>query len=67
MTESLDPRLTPARPEIADLRLQGRVTAERFVAATPRRVVAPVAPLRRGPAPAARRATDALLGAAVDF
>lgn len=67
MTESLDPRLTPARPEIADLRLQGRVTAERFVAATPRRVVAPAAPLRRAPSPAAGLDTEALLGDAVDF
>ncbi|TXN58705.1 peptidase P60, partial [Methylobacterium sp. WL18] len=39
MAESLDPRLTPARPDVADIRLRGRVTAERFVAAAPRRVV----------------------------
>jgi hypothetical protein len=29
MTEILDPRLTPARADIADLRLRGRVAAAR--------------------------------------
>ena len=66
MTESLDPRLTPARPDIADIRLRGRVAAERFVAATPRRVVTPVASLRRAPSPEAGLDTEALLGDAVD-
>jgi cell wall-associated NlpC family hydrolase len=65
MTETLDPRLTPARPDLADLRLRGRVEAERFVAAAPRRVVSASAPLRRGPAPEAGLDTEALLGDAV--
>ncbi|MDP4003912.1 C40 family peptidase [Methylobacterium sp. NEAU K] len=67
MTESLDPRLTPSRPDVADIRLRGRVAAERYVAATPRRVVTPVAPLRRGPSPEAGLDTEALLGDAVDL
>jgi cell wall-associated NlpC family hydrolase len=65
MTETLDPRLTPARADIADLRLRDRVAAARYVAAVPRRVTAPSAPLRRAPAPEAGLDTEALLGDAV--
>lgn len=67
MTESLDPRLTPARPHVADLRLRDRVAAARYVAGTPRRVTAPSAPLRRAPAADAGLDTEALLGDAVDL
>jgi len=67
MTESLDPRLTPARPHVADLRLRDRVTAARYVAGTKRRVTAPSAPLRRAPAADAGLDTEALLGDAVDL
>jgi cell wall-associated NlpC family hydrolase len=67
MTETLDPRLTPARPHVADLRLRGRVAAARYVAATPRRLIAPSAPLRREPGPEAGLDTEALLGDAVDL
>ena len=65
MTETLDPRLTPARHDIADIGLRGRVTAERYVTGTPRRVVAPSVALRRTPAPDAGLETEALLGDAV--
>lgn len=65
MTESLDPRLTPARADIADERLRGRVEAARFVAGSPRRVTSASAPLRRAPAPEAGLDTEALLGDAV--
>lgn len=65
MTEALDPRLTPARPDIADERLRGRVEAARFVAGSPRRVTAASAPLRREPSPQAGLDTEALLGDAV--
>lgn len=65
MTETLDPRLTPARPGIADVRLRGRVTAARFVAGSPRRVTAAAAPLRREPSRQAGLDTEALLGEAV--
>ncbi|MCJ2137622.1 NlpC/P60 family protein [Methylobacterium sp. J-026] len=67
MPETLDPRLTPARADIAALHLRGQVTAERFVAGTPRRVIAPAAPLRRAPAPDAGLDTEALLGDAVEL
>ncbi|KAA0121321.1 peptidoglycan endopeptidase [Methylobacterium sp. P1-11] len=67
MTESLDPRLTPARPHVADLRLRDRITAARYVAGTKRRVTAPSAPLRRAPAADAGLDTEALLGDAVDL
>ncbi|MGU3386173.1 C40 family peptidase [Methylobacterium sp. D53M] len=67
MTESLDPRLTPARPHVADLRLRDRVAAARYVAGTRRRVTVPSAPLRRAPAADAGLDTEALLGDAVDL
>ncbi|MCJ2067725.1 NlpC/P60 family protein [Methylobacterium sp. J-030] len=65
MTETLDPRLTPARADIADARLRGRVEAARFVAGSPRRVTAASAPLRREPSLGAGLDTEALLGEAV--
>ena len=44
---SLDPRLNAYRPELADIRLRGKVEASVFVEGTLRRVVAATAPLRR--------------------
>ncbi|GJD88712.1 Gamma-D-glutamyl-L-lysine dipeptidyl-peptidase [Methylobacterium hispanicum] len=61
----LDPRLTPARPDLADLALRGRVEAARYVAGEPRRVVAPSAPLRRAPSAESGIDTEAVLGDAV--
>ncbi|OAS24756.1 peptidase P60 [Methylobacterium platani] len=60
----LDPRLTPARPDLADERLRGRVEAARFVAGRTQRIVAPVAPLRRAPDPQAALDSEALFGEA---
>jgi hypothetical protein len=57
-----DPRLTPARPDIAALHLKGRVEAARFVEGVVREVVDPQAPLRRMPAPDAVLDTEALKG-----
>ncbi|MFD0934092.1 peptidase P60, partial [Methylobacterium trifolii] len=37
-TPNLDPRLTPARPDLADASLAGVVSAARFVTGEPRRV-----------------------------
>lgn len=59
---SFDPRLTPARPDLAAAHLRGRVDAARFVEGTLKRVVAPTAPLRRNPAPDAPLDTEALYG-----
>jgi cell wall-associated NlpC family hydrolase len=57
-----DRRITPARPDLAAAHLHGRVEATRFVAGEPRRIVAPIAPLRRSPAPDAAQDTEALYG-----
>jgi cell wall-associated NlpC family hydrolase len=57
-----DPRLTPARPEIAARHLEGRVRAERFVDGEKWEVVEAVAPLQREPAPDAMLETQALRG-----
>lgn len=64
MTDEIrDPRLTPARPEIADLRLRGAVTAERYVEGVRRRVAMPCAPLRRAPRADGALDTEAAMGA----
>lgn len=62
---TLDPRLTPARPDLAARHLEGAVSAERFVAGTPFRVVRPAAPVRGTPDPQAPLVTEALFGEGV--
>lgn len=62
ITTPPDPRLTPARPDLAAESLRGIVDAPRYVEGTPRRVVAAVAPLRRRPACDAPLDTEALFG-----
>jgi len=57
-----DPRLTPARPEIAAKYLEGKVTAARFVAGEIFEVVEPIAPLREQPTSDALLSTQALMG-----
>ena len=64
-TPTRDPRTTPARPDLADIRLRGTVEAARFVAGEPRQVVVPVAPLRRTPRAEAGLETEAVMGDAV--
>jgi Bacterial dipeptidyl-peptidase Sh3 domain/NlpC/P60 family len=59
---SLDPRTTPARPDLAARHLEGQVTAARFVDGTPREVTEAQAPLRRAPSPDAPLDTEALKG-----
>jgi cell wall-associated NlpC family hydrolase len=59
---TLDPRLTPARADLAARHLQGQVTADRFVDGELREVLDPLAPLRRDPSPDAALDTEALLG-----
>jgi len=46
---TLDPRLNAYRPELADMRLRGKVEASAFVEGTVKRVVAPTTALRRVP------------------
>jgi len=45
----LDPRITPARPDLAASHLEGQVEAERFVDPVDYQAVDPVLPIRRGP------------------
>ena len=57
-----DPRLTPARPDIAAKYLEGKVKAKRFVAGEEFEIADAVAPLRCAPSPDAELATQALKG-----
>ena len=59
---SLDPRLNAVRPDCADIRLKGMVTADRYVEGVPRRVVAPSTPLKRTPAPEAPQDSELIRG-----
>src|SRR5829696_4591572 len=60
--EAFDPRLTPARPDLAAAQLRGKVTAERFVEGEVREVIEPQAPVRRMPSPDAPLDTEVLKG-----
>jgi cell wall-associated NlpC family hydrolase len=60
--EALDPRTTPARPDLAARHLEGRVDAARFVDGSVREVRDPSAPIRREPSPDASLDTEALKG-----
>ncbi|MAW89247.1 MAG: peptidase P60 [Phyllobacteriaceae bacterium] len=59
---ALDRRLHAFRPDLADIRLQGRVEAARFVAGEPARIVVPVADVKSAPDAAAGMDTQFLLG-----
>jgi cell wall-associated NlpC family hydrolase len=57
-----DPRLTPARLDLAAKYLEGKVKAARFVTGEEFEIVDAIAPLRRGPSSGAELATQALKG-----
>jgi len=59
---SHDPRITPARPDLAAKHLAGKVAAARFVEGEEREVIDAQAPVRRAPAPDAEQVTEALMG-----
>jgi cell wall-associated NlpC family hydrolase len=59
---TFDPRLTPARADLAAKHLEGKVTAARFVEGRVYEVIEPQAPLRREPRPDASLETEALKG-----
>jgi cell wall-associated NlpC family hydrolase len=59
---SFDPRITPARPDLAAKYLEGKVTAARFADGEAREVIDAQAPMRRAPAPDAEQVTEALMG-----
>jgi cell wall-associated NlpC family hydrolase len=60
-----DPRVTPARPDLAAEHLRGHVAADRFVTGALREVRDAQAPLRRAPRPDAALDTEALKGEGV--
>jgi len=57
-----DPRLTPARPDLAARYLEGKVKAARFADGETLEVIAPLAPLRDAPRTEAMLQTEALQG-----
>ena len=58
----LDPRLTPARPDLAARHLQGKVKAGRFVEGEEFEISDAIAPMREGPSADAMLLTQALKG-----
>jgi cell wall-associated NlpC family hydrolase len=61
----LDPRLTPARPDLAAAHLRGLVTADAYVAGRPMQIAIGVADVHRSPSHDAPLDTQALFGEAV--
>jgi cell wall-associated NlpC family hydrolase len=57
-----DPRMTPARPDLAAKYLEGKVKAARFVTGEEFEISDAIAPLRSAPSPDAELATQALRG-----
>src|ERR1700726_1827908 len=57
-----DPRLTPARPDLAAQYLEGRIKAERFVTGERFEIIDSIAPLRGEPSSNATLLTQALKG-----
>jgi len=57
-----DPRITPARADLAAKHLEGKVTAARFADGEEREVIDAQAPVREAPAPDAPLMTEALMG-----
>jgi cell wall-associated NlpC family hydrolase len=60
--DSFDPRLTPARADVAAARLRGLVDAPRYAEGRAMRIIAASAPLRRSPQADAPLETEALFG-----
>jgi cell wall-associated NlpC family hydrolase len=61
-TGAFDPRVTPARADLAAKHLEGTVTAARYVEGRILEVIEPQAPLRLEPRPDAALSTEALKG-----
>jgi cell wall-associated NlpC family hydrolase len=59
---ALDPRITPARPDLAAKHLRGKVEAASFVEGTVQQVIAGSVPLRTAPSHEATLLTEALCG-----
>ncbi|MEL6576038.1 MAG: NlpC/P60 family protein [Pseudomonadota bacterium] len=67
LPDGWDRRLTPARADLADSALEGRIAAGRYVSPVARQVVAPLANLHPEPDAATRIDTQLLLGEPVDL
>jgi cell wall-associated NlpC family hydrolase len=59
---SFDPRITPARPDLAAVHLRGKVEASRFVEGTLQEVITGIAPVRSAPSHDGTQVTEALRG-----
>jgi cell wall-associated NlpC family hydrolase len=59
---NFDPRLTPARPDLAAARLRGKIAADAYVEGRAMHICAGTADLRHAPAPDAPLDTQALFG-----
>jgi cell wall-associated NlpC family hydrolase len=59
---NFDPRITPARPDLAAAHLRGKVEAEHFVEGTEQEVIVGLAPVRKEPSHEAPLVTEALAG-----
>src|SRR5262245_53592384 len=59
---NFDPRITPARPDLAAKHLEGTVRAARFAEGEEREVIDAQAPVREAPSPDAPLMTEALMG-----
>lgn len=57
-----DPRITPARPDLAAAHLRGKIEAGQFVDGTVQEVITGIAPMRNGPSHGATQVTEALRG-----
>ncbi|MDD5586475.1 MAG: NlpC/P60 family protein [Alphaproteobacteria bacterium] len=62
----LDPRVNAFRPDLADVSLQGRVTAKRYVEPKPRQCIQGVVPLLAEPKEDARRVSEIRYGEFLD-
>ena len=62
MAANFDPRITPARRDLAAAHLRGKVEATRFAEGTEQEVIVGLAPLRKDPQHDATLVTEALCG-----
>lgn len=61
-TDAFDPRVEAWRPDLADIRLYGRMAAHSYVVPTPARCCVPAAAVRRAPDRQAEQVSQLLLG-----
>lgn len=59
---TFDPRITPARPDLAAARLRGKIKAVRYEEGTEQEVIAGIVPVRKEPSHGAPLLTEALCG-----